>query len=1018
MAIKTYTINGAGQRFKYYIPFDKTPDSRNDWPTKPNGTLELSSSSGRIGTITNGIYEEKKGAIAHVMRYQFTTSADPASTITLTSLKWTGSFNHITQEGSNADLSVPRCLITTNSWPEDKLDIWGYDTKYGKVNSGVITISGSTAITSGDVPIYDTDFNQSQLEPNTTYYIFVFDNYGYPQNWGERVFRTENGSLVVATEVEAYTNIKKPSNIKAAPYYVKPGGSLTVTWTKAEGGTNNPVKDYTLTWKVGNLSKTITGITVASVEDPTVSYNITMPNEAIRGESISCSIQANPTQSGYGSEVVTNSAIAKINSLPSAPKVTPFQTIVPSTGGSVSFTLSGSDPDKQNISFKCDGKPITLTDSKIEIEEITKTTTFSFQINDGLEDGPTTKITIEVNSKPDFDIEADIKQLTARFEITPRTGRASDYTYILDYVEDSKTQSKTLGTTKETSYVINNIRDYGVPAGASFNFRIIRNDGIESCEKSQSGSTTPEMPSYKGINHSHNQSNESFQDYFDNEMLPLFDFGSETVPFTQIQVTVNGSKPQIYSIKAGNPYKYIILEETTLSLFPRGIENIKMTMIFGYNNNFFKQYYIEKSYTRVLNTINNLTMNPFNLFDSTPSLSFAFNNSQSSLYGLTSPPKAFTLVFEEDGALVGKTEVTDLTPSGNDNTLSYNILGSKLYEALKEKLTEGRHNVKLKLSFNNEVFGMATGETTLIITRNPLVDKPATPVLYAEEVNAALWNHLLQGMKIKNEGFYYSAYANNLIAQFWIQRGEGRAWEKYGPPMSSTNTGEVSYGKPLIHSFSSGLLSIIGPVSSDYEPKVKVQILTQGENSSKESDELILPIVKRLIPPTISILSGTYNTDKTVKISYKITKADENWGNNIKAKIGEEEINVVLKDAYVSFDGTEFFNEKDSISVQLEASSTTTATAGSETFQGESDYSLSNSYRVFNIMPTISYRKNRLGINSKIDSNEDSATVLKISPVSGTTLIRLLTTEDREIIINLSDGTITGLIIDGGTWDT
>jgi hypothetical protein len=140
------------------------------------------------------------------------------------------------------------------------------------------------------VPIYDIDFNQSQLEPNTTYYIFVFDNYGYPQNWGERVFKTENGSLVVTTEVETYTNIGKPSEIKTTTSYVIPGGSLTVTWTKAKDGYNNPVKDYTLTWKVGSLSKTIPGITAASAEDPTVSYNITMPIEATRGASISCSI--------------------------------------------------------------------------------------------------------------------------------------------------------------------------------------------------------------------------------------------------------------------------------------------------------------------------------------------------------------------------------------------------------------------------------------------------------------------------------------------------------------------------------------------------------------------------------------------------------------------------------------------------------------------------------------------------------------------------------------------------------
>ena len=113
-----------------------------------------------------------------------------------------------------------------------------------------------------------------------------------------------------------------------------------------------------------------------------------------RGTSIKCTIQANPSQSGYGSEAVTQSNIAKINRLPSAPTVTPSTTIVPSTGGSVKFTLSGSDPDGQNISFKC-GNELFKSGS---IKEIKENTTLKFRINDGLEDGPITEITIYKNT--------------------------------------------------------------------------------------------------------------------------------------------------------------------------------------------------------------------------------------------------------------------------------------------------------------------------------------------------------------------------------------------------------------------------------------------------------------------------------------------------------------------------------------------------------------------------------------------------------------------------------------------
>jgi hypothetical protein len=41
-----------------------------------------------------------------------------------------------------------------------------------------------------------------------------------------------------------YGNVGKPSSLGASPAIQKPGGSLTVTWSKAANGTNNNVTSY------------------------------------------------------------------------------------------------------------------------------------------------------------------------------------------------------------------------------------------------------------------------------------------------------------------------------------------------------------------------------------------------------------------------------------------------------------------------------------------------------------------------------------------------------------------------------------------------------------------------------------------------------------------------------------------------------------------------------------------------------------------------------------------------------
>lgn len=70
--------------------------------------------------------------------------------------------------------------------------------------------------------------------------------------------------------------------------------------------------------------------------------------------------------------------------------------------------------------------------------------------------------------------------------------------------------------------------------------------------------------------------------------------------------------------------------------------------------------------------------------------------------------------------------------------------------------------------------------------------------------------------------------------------------------------------------------------------------------------------------------------------------------------------------------------------------------------------------------PTVAYRNHLLGINTKPDDIAFESDVLVIGDFQNKRFIRLMAVDDngepREILINLKEGTVSGLIIDGGTW--
>lgn len=190
-----------------------------------------------------------------------------------------------------------------------------------------------------------------------------------------------------------------PTSVTASASIVKQGNNVTISWSGAKDGTNNAISKYRVFYRKGASPTTSTYDGYA--DSTSKSVNIKM--SGTRGNNYYFKVQTIGSVSGYSSGISSAYATSKVNQLPPAPTVTPDKTIVPSSGGAVTFNLSAADPDGQTTSFYYSTPD---EDTKIKISSggsisVSNTTTYYFYTWDGLEYSKSyTSQEILVNEKP------------------------------------------------------------------------------------------------------------------------------------------------------------------------------------------------------------------------------------------------------------------------------------------------------------------------------------------------------------------------------------------------------------------------------------------------------------------------------------------------------------------------------------------------------------------------------------------------------------------------------------------
>lgn len=129
---------------------------------------------------------------------------------------------------------------------------------------------------------------------------------------------------------------------------VKPGGSLTVSWSGATAGTNNSISGYDVYYKIGSAPTTSSydGSASVSSTSTSASTSFTISSSASRGSAFYAMVR---TKGSAGSSYYSgwaNGSGGKVNSLPGAPNVTVDKTRIRSDGTAttINFTVTaGSD---------------------------------------------------------------------------------------------------------------------------------------------------------------------------------------------------------------------------------------------------------------------------------------------------------------------------------------------------------------------------------------------------------------------------------------------------------------------------------------------------------------------------------------------------------------------------------------------------------------------------------------------------------------------------------------------------
>lgn len=319
---------------------------------------------------------------------------------------------------------------------------------------------------------------------------------------------------------------------------------------------------------------------------------------------------------------------------------------------------------------------------------------------------------------------------------------------------------------------------------------------------------------------------------------------------------------------------------------------------------------------------------------------------------------------------------------------------------------------------------------------------------YYKPSSKGVW--LMEGMYLFFTGNIYS-YNTNPVGQIWIKRG-GDDWTTYGTSFGFTQTssGTSSPSNPMRYTISRRAFDKIGKIArKDYVTSFKIVVSTDGgiDYEYVFADEYFT--AKEHQSGNVAITNTSYSkTDKQLTLSYVVNNPGLNLGDSSGISYGYRYFtirkdnnstvnlsmpNYVPAGNILGYDQTPYSSiVTQNLSLDIEDSAfygklkikiTRSYTPVSGLTFTTSYETLSAEITIYNEAPTVSYRKNHLGINTnQLDgwteavlvisaNNNVRRKILIVNPETAPT-----DTINYILSIDTYNGTIDGATFHGGSW--
>ena len=613
--------------------------------------------------------------------------------------------------------------------------------------------------------------------------------------------------------------------------------------------------------------------------------------------------------------------------------------------------------------------------------------------------------------------------------------------------------------------------------GYYYYFSATRYDGLDTSDSVTTSSTkyyVSKRPSLKGMFNTQNYENinlSEFQGYFSKALSFIFDRDTgynslkiyngttqiATIPLTVSDSSLRGQWLGInlskgsYTFTGEIGYASIPFYTTKMTLGSSyKIENLEAKNLEAQTD--FQVYEPNITYDfSIYNTFN------VNYDELTPS--------KYKEYGILNISDSFYAKLKINSAEGKKQPLTIVQTTSNGNsttndTLYFSLTAAQLYAMLPTTITDKNktYTAKLIVGFR-DVFGTNT-ETSIDYIVNygviPECSNISIKVNDSKEVNT--WEYLKESMPLTISGTVKS-YNTNPQIQIQINRIKGdieSGYVNFGSPIdlaskssSITNT-TPGQGKPTIYEFSKQEIITIGELTElEYQVNFRVKVITDADSkyyftgtklytgdikvcghtsqgavvlneadySSTEVNRATSYLNYRYTnshPGALTITDNSYYTlTLTAKLEYR-NISNSNWDNATSIDIGINSLSSFLTNSNVRQSIIFSFPEDtDAFVCRLALTTTQTVTNEAEEYS-TTKMVYTNEQAVYNILPTVSYRKNLLGINASNLNNYENAVVV-IGEHSSKNIIYLVSSTGVKQI-NTSTGALDGFIIDGGKW--